>query len=274
MKVSLIIAVYDDVGALDLIMSALRHQTYGNFEVVVAEDGESPAVRDYVGSIRGLDVRHTTQEDRGIRKARSLNNGIIAGSGDYLVFLDGDCVPYSTFLEYHVRLAEPRQVLTGRRVNLGPRYSEKLRKHEITSLQLEKTFLVRWPLIALDARERHSENGITFTPGGRLYRLLIKNQRNTSLLGCNFSCFRETMFAVNGYDEAYGETSYADDTDLEWRFKAIGMELRSCKNVANIFHLYHSRSHRKHINEDEARKRYEENRRNRLFECRQGIKQH
>ena len=40
MLVSVIVAVYKDIEALELIMKSLNYQTYRNFELVVAEDGE------------------------------------------------------------------------------------------------------------------------------------------------------------------------------------------------------------------------------------------
>ena len=37
---SLIIAVYKDVQALGLIIESLKNQSYKNFEVIIAEDGQ------------------------------------------------------------------------------------------------------------------------------------------------------------------------------------------------------------------------------------------
>lgn len=275
MKVTIIIAVYKDVEALKLIMDALRYQTYKDFEVVIVEDGENPQMKEYISSINDFSIKHTTQEDNGIRKTRSLNNGIIESSGDFLIFIDGDCVPYSTFVESYVKLAEDGYVLSGRRVNLGPKYSKKLRDKEISAMNLEKTFVLRYPFIAVDAIEKHSEDGFRFSPDGWVYNSFIKNRKaSTSILGCNYACFKKDIVAVNGYDEAYGETSVGDDTDLEWRFKAIGLKLKSAKYVANVFHLYHSRSIREKISSDWALELMEENKNNNLFECKMGIKQH
>jgi glycosyltransferase involved in cell wall biosynthesis len=106
LKVSLIVAVYKNVDALRLIIEALKLQTYKNFEVVIVEDCEDSNMEQYINSIEGLQVIHTTQEDIGLRKARSQNNGIIASTGEYLIFIDGDCIPYTTFIENHVKLAE------------------------------------------------------------------------------------------------------------------------------------------------------------------------
>ena len=30
------------------------------------------------------------------------------------------------------------------------------------------------------------------------------------------------MIEIDGYDEYYGETAVADDTDLQWRFPGLG----------------------------------------------------
>jgi glycosyltransferase involved in cell wall biosynthesis len=138
MRVSVIVAVYKDVEALRLIIEALKGQTYKNFEVVVAEDGENEAMGAYVKSIEGLEVKHTTQEDLGVRKARSQNNAVLASDGEYLIFIDGDCVPYSTFVEGHVALAEKKKVLSGRRVNLPKKLSEMVKNKKVLSIDIEK----------------------------------------------------------------------------------------------------------------------------------------
>lgn len=275
MKVSLIIAVYKDIQALDLIIQAMRTQTYKNFEVVVAEDGNSPEMKSYLASIIDLEIKHTFQEDLGIRKTRSLNNGILASSGEYLIFIDGDCVPYSTFIEGHVALADEGYILSGRRINLGPEYSKSLREHTVSPYTLEKTFVWRFPFIAKDSEEGHTENGFYVNPSGFLYRKLIgKRKSSTSLLGCNYSCYRKDMFAINGYDEGYGETAVGDDTDLEWRFKGIGLKIKAVKFVANLFHLYHSRKFREAISYQDALELLRINREKKQFRCKLGLDTH
>lgn len=238
MRVSVIIAVYKDVQSLSLIITALKRQTYKDFEVIIAEDGDSAQMREYIATITDLDIKHTTQEDIGVRKARSQNNGIIASSGEYLIFIDGDCVPYTTFIEAHVALAKAGTVLSGRRVNLSEALTQKIKAGTLDIIDIEKR-LYKYIGLAFEKNSKF-EYGIYLSPTGWLYPLLSKlRKRNTSILGCNFSCFREDMVALNGFDEGYGETSLSDDTDLDWRFRAYGLEIKSCKNVANQFHLWH-----------------------------------
>ena len=275
MKVSVIIAVYKDVEALELIIESLKNQTYKNFEVVIAEDGKDEKMQTFIESIKDLDIKHTTQEDIGIRKTRSLNNGIIASEGEFLIFIDGDCIPYSTFIESYVKISQDGFIISGRRVNLGPKYSKNLRNKIISPLELEKTFLLRYIFISQDCKEGHSEDGFYFSPDGWIYNKFIKNRKaSTSILGCNYACFKKDIIAINGYDEGYGETAIGDDTDLEWRFKALGCKIKSAKNVANVFHLYHSRSFRNRIDTNKYLEIFKENKLNNKFICTFGLSSH
>lgn len=244
MRISLIIAVYKDIEALKLIINALKKQDYPDLEVVIAEDNNCKDMAAYVNSITDLDVIHTTQEDRGIRKARSQNNAIIKCTGDYLIFIDGDCIPYSTFISSHAKLAKQGCVLSGRRVNLGPGTSKKIRDNVIDPHAIEKNFILKsWAL--LQDGSTHTTQGIHISPSSWLYKNTIKKRKksNLNILGCNFSCFKNDILSIDGFDESYGETAVPDDTDLQWRLVASGLRLKTCKMAANQLHLHHSRQH-------------------------------
>ncbi|MDX4012944.1 glycosyltransferase [Aliarcobacter skirrowii] len=275
MKVSVIIAVYKDVEALELIIESLKNQTYKNFEVIIAEDANNNEMKEFISQIKDLDVIHTFQEDIGLRKTRSQNNAIIQSSGEYLIFIDGDCVPYSTFIESHVKLAETGYILSGRRVNLGPIYSKKLRQNIISPIMLERFFILRYPLIAKDCIEGHSEEGFYFSPNGWMYKLFLKNRNfSKSLLGCNYSCFKKDMIEINGYDEGYGESAVGTDTDLEWRFKALGLKIKSVRFVANVFHLHHKTNPNFYIKEKESLNLMKDNQKQNKYICDFGLNTH
>lgn len=275
LKVSIIVAVYKDIEALELIIQALKSQTYKNFEVVIAEDNNADEMKKYVSNVKGLNIKHVFQEDLGIRKTRSVNNAILASDGDYLIFIDGDCVPYSTFIESHVALSEVSSIISGRRCNLGPRYSSYLRGRKISPLELENSFIFKFPLIAKDGQEGHVEAGLYVKANGFFYNTFLKNRsRSKGIVGCNYSCFKTDMIKINGYDEGYGESSVGDDTDLEWRFRGIGLNIKSAKNVANMFHLYHPRGSRNEELYQAEHKNMLENKKNKVYECKEGLKQH
>lgn len=240
MKVSVIVAVYKDIEALDAIVRALRCQTYKNFELIVAEDNDSDEMKEYISSIKDIEVLHTFQEDDGVQKARSVNNAILKSTGEYLIFIDGDCVPQSHFVESHVALSEQGRILSGRRVNLGPKVSMMMRHNEISTLMLEKYFIWYVPKL-LNDEASHLEQAIYLNPNGFLFPMMQKRKSNMSLLGCNYSCFKRDMLDINGLDEIYTPSPLSDDTDIQWRFEAKGYTMKSCKFAANVYHLFHTR---------------------------------
>ncbi|MBL1244958.1 MAG: glycosyltransferase [Sulfurimonas sp.] len=274
MLVSVIVAVYKDIEALELIMKSLNYQTYRNFELVVAEDGESELLKEFIQEARNrfsFTIVHTTQEDDGVRKSKSQNNGIRASTGDYLIFIDGDCLLYNDFIQNHLVLASEKNIITGRRVNLGPRYSSMLRESKITSLWLEKNFVWKYFDIKEDAKiERHSEEGFKIRPNGLIHKLMQKyRKKEFPLLGCNMSFYKKVILEINGFDEGLGSSAMASDTDLAWRFKGLGYNIIPARFITNEFHLYHKRSPDDYDRSLDLKML--ENQRNNIFRCNDGI---
>lgn len=273
MKVSIIIAFYKDLEALELILEALERQTYTNIEVVIAEDNNDPATAALVQRFKErLDIVHSTHEDVGRTKAAAQNKAICAASGEYLIFIDGDCVPYSTFVEGHVRLSAKKRVLSGRRVNVDAALSAKMRKHELQTLSFEKNYLYYVLRDLIWHKKTHYEQGFYVKPQGYIYnRFIAKKKRNIQILGCNFSCYKEDFVAINGFDESYGLSILGDDTDLNWRFVDYGATIESCKNVANVFHLDHKRPSYPDYDPSEDVKRFDKAKAEHKFFCDEGL---
>lgn len=270
MKVSVIVAVYKDVEALGLIIESLKRQTYKNFEVVVVEDGNSKEMRECIASILGLEIKHTTHEDRGVRKARSQNNGLLAASGEYLIFIDGDCIPHKNFVESHVILSEEKTALSGRRMNIPIPLAEDIRHGKLNVLDIED-YLWNYSYLFF-TKEVRLKQAIYIDPKSTLYRIISSRKASTAILGCNFSCFRKDMLDINGFDESYGESAISDDMDWEWRFEASGLTLKSCKNAAIMYHL----DHKIHNRGDPSAflKVMYERKRNKQFICEKGLNTH
>ena len=273
MKVSLIIAVYKDVQALKLIFESLAYQTYKNFEVIVAEDGESLEVEQCTKDAKktyNFDIIHTIQDDNGVRKQKSQNNGIRASSGEYLIFIDGDCVLYSTFIQNHVLLSSSNNIVTGRRVNVGPKYSTMLRKNVIKAKTLENKFVWYYFDMKKDAKEeRHTEEGFSIKFNGLIHNILKKRKKEMALLGCNMSMYKSSILEINGFDEGLGNAGEAGDTDLQWRFKGLGYKIISGRFLVNQFHLYHKRSSHYYLREESQQMKL--NQKNRQYVCKKGI---
>ncbi len=242
MLVSVIVPTYKDVQALELILDALKLQTYKNFEVIVAEDNDSEEVKSFLKNYSSdYKIKHFFHADDGYQKPKALNSAIRLSDGDYLIFFDGDCLPYSNFVEVHVKNADKNLVLCGRRVNLGDDLSSDLRAKRIFVQDLEHHFFQYYFKMKKDGA-RHVECGMKVISSLKLHKVL---KSKTALIGCNFSLHKEQMLKVNGFDESYPKnTTLADDVDLEWRLKYIGMEVKSVKYTAQLLHLNHPRANR------------------------------
>jgi glycosyltransferase involved in cell wall biosynthesis len=246
MLVSLIIPTYKDIAALELILDALKRQSYQEFEVIVAEDDNAQDTVDFLKRYEApFLIKHFRQEDKGWQKAKAMNGAIKLSSGDYLIFFDGDCIPYSTFVAGHVSLIEVNRVLCGRRVNTGDEISHSLRDKSIRIAMIENNFFSFYKKFKKDSA-RHIEQGIYFSPKSIFYNFFIKVlDKKKTLVGCNFSVFKSDMLKINGFDESYPSGDVADDVDIEWRLNAIGVENKSCRYAANLIHLNHSRKDRR-----------------------------
>ncbi len=247
MKVSLIIAVYKDVVALDLIIQSLKNQTYKNFEVIIAEDGKSDEMAKYIATIEGLEVYHLTQEDVGWRKNKMLNKAIKKSSTEYLIFIDGDCLLDKRFIAEHVRLKSKKTVLCGRRTEPGELFSDLLRAKKISLQKFLDNYITSYFKLKKD-NTRHYEEGIYCNPNSWIGKLisLKASKKEAHLVGCHWSCNKDDILEINGFDEDFELPTTGEDTDIERRMRHFGIKMKSCRNFAVMVHLYH----KKNFNQD------------------------
>jgi len=237
---TVIVSVYKDTQSLAVVLDALAHQSVMGFEIIVSEDGCSKEMGQFLSALEAPEVIHLSQEDVGWRKNRALNNAIRKARGDYVVFLDGDCVPNRMFVEAHQRLALAGHYLLGRRVFLGPAYSARAKDTPGYLQDLQNAYLLKGWSLHRDG-VRHFEDGITL-PIHRFTHALATVVRGVpNIVGCHFSCFKDDLLAINGFDEDYQSPGAGEDEDLVWRFEALGLRPRSCRNFANVFHLDHAK---------------------------------
>ncbi|MBS1517487.1 MAG: glycosyltransferase [Bacteroidetes bacterium] len=270
-EVSLIISVYKKTRELDLIFSALSVQSFKDFEVIIAEDGSDPDMRELIDIWKYrkiFPVRHLTQEDRGFRKNRMLNEAIRKSETDYLIFFDGDCIPHSDFVKNHFENRRENTVLCGRRVNLTRNISEKLTAENILNKEYEKIKLSEAVYSSLN-RHRNEfnfniEEGIIIK--NRSLRNIITN-KDEHILGCNFSLPKILLEKINGFDENYEGPGLGEDSDIEFRLRLISAEFRSVRNLAVQYHIYHPKTKEEELN----MKYFSEVKKNMVFFCRNGL---
>lgn len=264
-KASVIISVYKDTEALKAILDALDRQTEQDFEIIVTEDCESEEMDRFLAEYRKrANFHHLTQPDDGWRKTLAENRAIDSARADYLMFLDGDCIPDRKFVALHLASAEPGRFLTGRRVYLGPFFSSLLRKWPWLIRVIENRlifFLLMIPL-HLD-RVRSYEVGLSSR-----FMHWLRGKKPVGIIGCNFSCYKKDILAINGYNEDLPGVG-AEDSDLQWRFEGLGMSTKAVKFLIPVYHLYHKHVRTNaHINHEIMA----ENRKQNAFVCQNGIR--
>jgi glycosyltransferase involved in cell wall biosynthesis len=228
---SLVIAVYRQPEFLEWIFASLAHQTFGDFEVVIADDGSGPEIAEVIraASLR-QPIRHAWHEDDGFRKTIIVNQAVTMTRASYLVFIDGDCILHHRFLERHIKRRSKGQALSGRRVMLDQAITARLTTEDVRSKRIEKPGFW-WNHV----KPRDRRNGF-YLPA--LYGLRGLFTDRYTLLGCNFSLFREDFLRVNGYDERIIGRGM-EDTNLRTRLLNAGVRFRSISQEAIEYHCHH-----------------------------------
>lgn len=239
MKVSVIVPTYNRPEALRLCLTSLAGQTRLPDEVLVADDGSGPETARTISEFAGssdcrFELRHVWQEDDGFRKPRILNETVRQSAGDFLVFIDGDCMAHREFVRSHLLSAEPGVIASGKRVDLGRGLTEKILKRGRPLARLTVPLIID----SLFSDTRKAEEAIRIT-SPMLRRLLHRDAiSDDGVWGCNFSLHRELFYAINGCDEDFLDGSI-EDNDLGIRVLNSGGRIKSVRALAVVFHLWH-----------------------------------
>ncbi len=133
--ISVIVTTYNREDALAAVLRSLADQTDRDFEVIVADDGSGPATAAMVEACKatiGHRVEHVWHEDRGFRAGEIRNRAILAARGDYVIFLDGDCIVRPDFVATHRKLAAVGKFVTGNRILLSRDLTVKVLADNLT----------------------------------------------------------------------------------------------------------------------------------------------
>ena len=234
--ISVLLATYNWPQALKLCLESLATQTDKNFEIIIADDGSTDSTKQVIDSFQGSHsaaIKHLWQEDQGFRKTKILNQAIAAAHGDYLIFLDGDCIVQPDFVARHHELAQKGYLVTGSRILLNQSLTQELLSWSQWSFQkfcidlLGKRFTgginKYWPLkIKLG-------NG-----SWRDYKKFVWRR----IKGCNMACWKADAKAINGFDETMTGWGH-EDADFIFRLQHHGIHRKSGSWSTEVLHLFH-----------------------------------
>lgn len=242
MNVSVVVPTYNRPEALWLCLTSLAQQSRLPEEVLVADDGSGEETRRTVKSFSQstgcrFELKHIWQEDDGFRKPKIINETVRNATGDYLIFIDGDCMAHPDFVKSHLLSAEPNVMLGGKRVEVGKALSE----YALQKRQLVNRLSIRLLMDSFSHNSRKVEEAI------RIKSPLLRNLLHKDLInddgiwGCNFSVYKDLFYAINGCDEDFRDGS-VEDNDLGIRVLNSGGKLKSVRSLAIVFHLWHKAS--------------------------------
>jgi cellulose synthase/poly-beta-1,6-N-acetylglucosamine synthase-like glycosyltransferase len=232
-KISIIIPFYKRLDFLSLIFQGLQKQSFKSFEVIVAEDDNSPETITFLESQKAkisVPIKHVSQPDTGFNKTKALNKSVKIAEGELIVFIDGDCIPHKHLLHEYNKHMKPNIILIGRRAML----SEK-----ITNILLKDDSIKKINILNLLLSGSKKIEDAFYFPN-RSY-----NNSHRGICGCNWAVERKLLLKVNGFDEDYKYATAAEDTDIDWRLSKIGAKIKKMKNKAIVYHLYHDLNYNK-----------------------------
>ena len=232
MKITIVISYYKALDNLKIIIEALNNQSDRDFELIVSEDDINQETLNFIEDakiISPFDIYHIHQlEDKGFRKNKMLNRAILTSHTDYMVFIDGDCIPHKYFVKQYKDSFREGFIFIGRSVMLSEKLSQQIKKEQTIS---KLTFTN-----VLFSNSKMKKEGIYFPS----FQLSAKTR---GLVGRNWGIYKQHLIDVNGFDEDYVFAGVGEDVDIEWRLLSSGITRKSVKNKAIVYHLYHERGY-------------------------------
>ncbi|WP_426192772.1 glycosyltransferase family 2 protein [Massilia sp. DWR3-1-1] len=238
--ISLIITTYNRPDALAAVVDACFTQSDRNFEIIIADDGSGEATGATVATLAArapLPLRHLWQSDQGFRLAMARNRGIASAAGDYLIMLDGDCVPQQDFIARHRALAQPGFMVTGSRILVDQATTAQVLSGQLVLQALGLAQLLR--LRRSGAINKAAQLLIKLPDVGRARRRFSYRR----IKGCNMAMWRADLEQVNGFDESFKGWGH-EDADIVLRLFNAGILRKDGAFATEVFHLWHREAQR------------------------------
>lgn len=229
--VSILVNTFRRPGHLALVLESIALQQAGGarLEVVVSDDGSADGTEDLVrraATRLPFPVRFTSQPHDGFRLARVRNAAARLARGDYLLFLDGDCMLPAHHVAAHLDRRRRGTVLVG--------YCARLPNEACRTLAPERLAATNLRAIVPAGERRLLARRLRTS---RLHAA-IRHPSKPRLTGGDFGIWRDDFLAVNGFDERFVGWGQEDD-DLGLRLRAAGLRLDSILDRTCSLHVWH-----------------------------------
>ena len=266
LAVSVIVTTYSSPNMLRLVLLALAQQDTDDFEVIIVDDGSTDETKKTIENIKQkvkYDITHVWQQHDDFRAAMIRNKGVAIAKGEYLIFLDGDSIPQTSFVSYHQRLAEHNYFVAGNRVLLSAAFTKQVLSQPLP-LQTFKWWWWWMYAFCLGKVNRF----LPMLSLGNLYWRYFLRTKWQGAKTCNLGVWKKDFLAVNGFDESYRGWGY-EDSDFVVRLIRNGVFRKDGRFMIPVLHLWHPVSSRD--NEQDNYKRLEETLRSSHVRAKYGV---
>jgi GT2 family glycosyltransferase len=238
MRIGFVALTYNRSDALLALLRALAPQCGADDVLVVADDGSRP---EHVRALQAgmppcaAPAWHVWHPDQGFTasQARNLGARVARDAGaDYIVFLDGDCIPGPGFVLAHRALASPGVFVNGSRVLLSPGLTERVLSRTLDPQALGAAQWLRLRLSGDINKLAH----LVVWPGlpGRLQPKFSWR----GIRSCNLGAWWSDLEAVDGFDETFAGWGH-EDADLVLRLHNQGLVRKNGHLATEVLHLWH-----------------------------------
>ena len=237
MKISLIVTTYNRPDALDKVLDSVSKLRFIP-EVVIADDGSGHETKNIVDKWKKtLPIIHAWQEDRGFRAASARNLAVAKSTGDYLIFIDGDCLVLPNFIGKHVELSENGFMVAGNRILFSKQLTEKTLIDKLRPLE----WGIREWLFARLTNKVNRLLPLINLPNGMFRK--IRKTKWQGVRTCNLGMFKNDFLSVNGFDVSFQGWGH-EDADLAIRLIKNGIQRKDGQFGTAVLHLWHRENDR------------------------------
>ena len=233
--ISVVITTYNRPDALTAVVEACFAQDDAGFEIIIADDGSGHNTQQAVAALQArspVPLRHVWQEDLGFRAARARNLGTLDARGDYIIFLDGDCVPQRNFISQHRKLAQRGHLVQGSRILLSEAATARVLAQHLDLQALGTAEKLAWRRSG--ALNKVLPLLLTLPDVGRTSRRFTWRR----IKSCNLAVWRSDLDLVNGFDESFLGWGH-EDSDLVVRLFNAGVMRKDGAYATEVLHLWH-----------------------------------
>jgi GT2 family glycosyltransferase len=233
MNISLCVTTYNKPVQLEQVLKTIKRMTVLPSEVIICDDGSGPETKAMLSRVSEsfpVPLRHLWQPDLGWQVSKARNMGIKEAIGEYIVFIDGDCMTHRKFLEDHKKLSQPGHFVLGDRAHVKQPFTSGFQPtflRVISGVLLKRLrkrgLAIRVPL------EKPTHYKAKELNAGELARLA---------LGCNMAFWKSDVTRINGFNESL-EGWALEDIELAARLLISGVVAKKVKRKAILYHLDH-----------------------------------